>query len=210
MSEILDKNEFNQNLEDKNQMNNDGNNKRNKKILGRVFFILITFIFVIVIGISYLNTHVYFTVDVSGASMWPTLNNQDVLIANKKKSIQRGDIVIIANSGATDKDGNPVLIIKRVIAFGGETVEIKNGYVYIDGVRLIEPYLRYGVETDNKNWTDAKQIEYGEIFYLGDNREKSSDSRNYGSCSIYNVLGVIESWSISNQGLTRFLHSIFG
>jgi signal peptidase I len=89
------------------------------------------------------------------------------------------------------------LWIKRVIAVGGDRVEIKNGYVFINGERKDEPYI------DNKPITFLRDkdslditLKEDEIFYLGDNRTVSEDARMHGPCKVDDVVGVVENWSL--------------
>ncbi len=74
-----------------------------------------------------------------------------------------------------------VSYIKRVIALPGEHVQIKDGYVYIDGKRLQEDYLQPGVVTDiSKGIYDDFIVPENTIFAMGDNRTQSQDCRNFG------------------------------
>ncbi|WP_346913827.1 signal peptidase I [Clostridium sp.] len=122
-------------------------------------------------------------VSVQGCSMYPTLNEQhDKVILEKYKQFtddyDRGDIVVIKMD-----DRN---IIKRIIGLPNETIEIKNGYVYINGELLKEEYL----DKDIRTYPDMKVIvPEGHIFVLGDNRENSKDSRHIGVVKIEDVLG---------------------
>ena len=76
--------------------------------------------------------------------------------------------------------------IQRVVALPGETVEARQGQVYIDGKRLIEPYLPPGTSTANLTTTT---IPPDQIFVLGDNRSNSSDSRVFGPVRRASVVG---------------------
>ena len=76
--------------------------------------------------------------------------------------------------------------IKRVVALPGETVESREGQVYVNGKRLIEPYLPPGTATANLPPTT---VPAGQLFVLGDNRSSSSDSRVFGPVSRASVVG---------------------
>jgi signal peptidase I len=123
---------------------------------------------------------------VQGCSMYPTLNEQhDKVILEKykqfKEDYSRGDIVVIKKNEIINKK-----IIKRIVGLPNETVEILNGYVYIDGKLLDEPYLDDTVKTyPNMKMT----VPDNSIFVLGDNRENSRDSREIGAIEIDEVLG---------------------
>ncbi len=186
-----------------------------------LFFGLLTLILLVVI---LLNNFVYFNVRVSGTSMDPTLyggtlgsNDGDILVANRLKSPKRGDIVIIDGvkvketvNGVTKYEW----IIKRVIALEGDTVEIKDGFVYLNGESLDEPYLeKQGLTVwKETGFNEGKPytLKEGEVFYLGDNRERSSDSRDKtkGVCTLDNVIGVVEDWSVKHKELRRKIYAI--
>lgn len=160
----------------------------------RRFLLAVAFFLAVIMLFSALNTYVLFNVYVFGPSMENTLQTGDVLIVNRYKKVERGDIVVI--SGA--KEGSDDWLIKRVIAIEGETVEIKDGYVFInDRILYSEPYVKEMKVTFVPEGQPSK-IEVGEseIFYLGDNRLNSSDSRNYGTCKESQIVGVVEDWSI--------------
>jgi signal peptidase I len=134
---------------------------------------------ILYIGISFAVQ----TVHVEGLSMFATLDDNDYLIANKidyrLHAPQRGDIIILRppNNNSTD-------FIKRVIALPGERLLIRDGVVYINGHRLIEPYLPEAWVVFN-NWpatgsTNGSVIPPNQYFVMGDNRNKSQDSRYFG------------------------------
>ena len=121
-------------------------------------------------------------VHVEGLSMWATLDDNDYLIANKVDyrlhDPQRGDIIILRPPTDNSKD-----FIKRVIALPGERVLIRSGVVYINGRKLDEPYLPEAWiaftdwPSDNPNGRVMGKNEY---FVMGDNRNRSQDSRTFG------------------------------
>ncbi len=125
-------------------------------------------------------------VHVEGLSMYATLDDNDYLIANKidyrLHPPQRGDIIILRPPTDNSKD-----FIKRVIALPGERLLIRDGYVYINGHKLVEPYLPEAWTTLNNPapWSvgDGAVIPANEYFVMGDNRNRSQDSRIFGPIS---------------------------
>ncbi len=120
------------------------------------------------------------TVHVEGLSMFATLDNNDYLIADKLSyrihGPQRGDIIILRPPTLSTTD-----YIKRVIALPGERLLIRDAHVYINGHLLDEPYLPEAWVT-NINWggTDGEIIPPNDYFVMGDNRNRSQDSRIFG------------------------------
>lgn len=125
-------------------------------------------------------------VHVEGLSMWATLDDNDYLIANKidyrLHAPQRGDIIILRPPTDNSKD-----FIKRVIALPGERLLIRAGVVYIDGHKLDEPYLRghipeaWTLSTDwPPNNPSGQVMGSNQYFVMGDNRNRSQDSRIFG------------------------------
>ncbi|HBT19978.1 MAG TPA: signal peptidase I [Peptococcaceae bacterium] len=110
---------------------------------------------------------------IPSGSMLPTIQQSDRILVNKLaysfKEPQRGDIIVFE---APVNVGDNQDFIKRVIALPGETVEIKNGKVFINGKPLEEDYI---LEAPNYNFGPVKVPE-GCLFVLGDNRNSSYDS----------------------------------
>jgi signal peptidase I len=119
-------------------------------------------------------------VHVEGLSMFATLDDNDYLIANKidyrLHAPQRGDIIILRPPTDNSKD-----FIKRIIALPGERLLISDGIVYINGHKLDEPYLPEAWTTLN-NWggPDGEVVPPNDYFVMGDNRNRSQDSRIFG------------------------------
>lgn len=134
-----------------------------------------------VVMTSFLIIAVVFTfffrlVGVVGESMTDTLQPNDWLITVQKKSYEQGDIVVITQPNYFNQP-----LIKRVIAKGGQTVDIdyKSSTVYVDGIALEEPYLKdQFIFEQNGDIDFPYTVPDGCLFCMGDNRNGSTDSRS--------------------------------
>lgn len=132
------------------------------------------------------------TVTMIGQSMEPALSNQDVLLLNKAAYVfhtpERFDMVAFKLKKETDGYYN----IKRIIGLPGETVEIKNGKIFIDGTLLTELPFDELIMTEGTA-LDGVKLGDGEYFVMGDNCNNSEDSRyvNIGNLSIKEIRGKI-------------------
>jgi signal peptidase I len=123
---------------------------------------------------------------VDGASMEPTLHTAERLLVNKFVYRFRlpaaGEIVVLQDPGTPARE-----LIKRVVAVAGETVEVKQGVVYVNGKALKEPFKN----VDFALGPDAgpQVVPANHIFVMGDNRARSLDSRAIGMIPRENVDG---------------------
>lgn len=150
------------------------------------------------------KTYVISTFIVDGTSMYPTLDggngaltegnsdrertNGEVLYLNKLAKIKRGDIVVFTSpaSDLINIDGSPQTLVKRVIAVGGDHLQIIDNVVYLNDQVLTENYINAdGMDTPNID----VYVKDGYIFCMGDNRNNSRDCRNFGQVSLDNVIG---------------------
>jgi len=100
---------------------------------------------------------------------------------------ERGDIVVFEYPNDITKD-----YIKRVVGLPGETIDIRDGHVYVDGVLLEEPYLEGGTTYCGSGRACSNGpvfVPEGTVFVLGDNRSNSSDSREWGPLALEHVIG---------------------
>ena len=115
-------------------------------------------------------------VKIEGTAMRPTLADGDRwLVTLNPGELQRGDIIVFRYPKDETKQ-----YVKRIVGLPGETIEIRDGLVYINGVALPEGYVP--AET-NKSRTSfpEKRIPEDNYFVIGDNRDNSSDSRYWGT-----------------------------
>ena len=136
-------------------------------------------------------------------SMYDTLDKGDRVLVNKLSyrlhDINRGDIVVFERPPDVPDNGIKDLI-KRVIGLPGETIEARDGRVYIDGELLDEDYLARGVTTVN---LDRQTVPDDHVFVMGDNRGNSEDSRVFGPIDEDLVVGraFILVWPINQVHL---------
>ncbi len=161
---------------------------------------------------------------VEGRSMEPTLHNGQYLVINKALywhvdadvldkvfpglvgptaqrdgavylfgEPQRGDIIVFRYPLDPSRD-----FIKRIIALPGDTVEIRQGKVYVNGQYVDEAYIN---DTANYSWS-AHKMAPGEYFVLGDNRNNSSDSHVWGPVPRDNIIGKawVSYWPVDQFG----------
>jgi signal peptidase I len=128
---------------------------------------------------------------VTGDSMLPNFHDGEQIIAEKVtvkfENLKRDDIVIFEHPTNPDR-----LVIKRVIGLPGETIELENGKVFIDGKMLNEPYLTTETKTLTGNYIKdnvAYKIPADSYIFLGDNRTNSTDSRDWGPINKSLVVG---------------------
>ncbi len=187
--------------------------KKNRKITDDIMEIIeSTLITMFVIMLVF--TFLLHPVNVVGNSMNPTLVNDDrIFMSTVYTSLDYGDIVIINNDCAygLDSEGNAVeinidgsqlkeCIIKRIIAGAGQTVDIKDGRLSVDGKVLDEPYIASGASTyalDAFGGSYPVTIPEGYYFVMGDNREHSSDSRD-------SRVGLIKKDQIYGKAIIRY------
>jgi signal peptidase I len=105
-------------------------------------------------------------------------------------SPKRGDIVVFETPPlAAVRCGAGGTFVKRLIGLPGDTWVEKKGYVYIDGKRLQEPYIKPGRRDDHSY--PAVHIPSGRYFFMGDNRNSSCDSREWGTVPRKNLIGKV-------------------
>jgi signal peptidase I len=121
---------------------------------------------------------------IPSASMEPTLQIGDRVIVEKlffhPSALQRGDVIVFNEPNLTESP-----LIKRVIGLPGETVLLKDGAVYVNGLPLHESYIKEQAFGDFGPVT----VPPDKLFMLGDNRNNSSDSRVWGFADFSWVIG---------------------
>lgn len=125
-------------------------------------------------------------------SMEQTLIENDRVIVNKLSyrlhDVNRGDLVVFRRPPSEPPTEIPELI-KRVIALPGETIEGRDGIVYIDGQRLVEPYVAEDSSLGAMGSFGPVLVPEGHVFVMGDNRNNSRDSRVFGPIEEDSIVG---------------------
>ena len=135
-------------------------------------------------------------------SMLPTLGIGDRVLVNKLAyslgDVERGDIVVFDKPESLPDTGVDEFI-KRVIALPGDTLESRDGVVYVNGERLEEDYLPTSVRTDN---LELRVIPEDHVFVMGDNRTNSQDSRVFGPVPLDDIVGeaFLRVWPLPSLG----------
>ena len=165
--------------------------------------------FVIILAIAFglvfgLKTFVVEPYKIPSGSMEPTIATGDYILAEKfDLNVHAGDIVTF-----TDPTDPSRTLVKRIIATGGQTVDLRDGYVYVDGVRLEEPYV-HGKASEplartaaGANVSFPYTVSNGCIWVMGDNRTNSSDSRYFGEVRVSSVTGkgFFTYWPLDHAG----------
>jgi signal peptidase I len=141
-------------------------------------------------------------VKVEGTSMQPRLVDQERIFVNRFiyrfSEIHRGDVVVFWYPRDTAKS-----FIKRVIGLPGDLVEIRRGQVLVNGARIDEPYLR--PEYRDRESFGRVIVPPGHYFVLGDHRNSSNDSRNWGFVPRELIYGkaIFSYWPVSRIGLVE-------
>jgi signal peptidase I len=136
---------------------------------------------------------------VDGSSMEPNLHTGQFLIVDRLSyrfgEPERGDIVVFEYPGLPEKD-----YIKRIIGLPGEEVSIHDNVVYVNGRSLDEPYIRTPT-----SYTGTWTVGPDQYFVLGDNRNNSSDSHDWGMLDRELIVGKawLSYWPISEWGLVE-------
>lgn len=122
---------------------------------------------------------------VSGNSMRETLENGDLVIFTRiNGAIARGDVVSVAIPSGE-------YYVKRVLALGGDIVDLRDGVLYVNGAAEQGDYLRGATYAEEGGFSYPYTVPEGTAFVLGDNREESIDSRFFGAIRLKQVRGVL-------------------
>lgn len=161
----------------------------------------------VVLGLSWaLRTFVFQAYEIPSGSMEQTIMTGDMVFSEKvsyyARDVEPGDIVTFYDPEIPGR-----ILIKRVVATGGQTVDLVDGKVVVDGVALDEPYTG-GLPSEPLTPAPGADVSYpytvpeGHLWVMGDNRTNSQDSRYFGSIDESSVTGhaVWVYWPFENFG----------
>lgn len=175
---------------------------RGRSLMKEVVEVLLTLLMAFLVAQA-VRTWVIQPFVVPTGSMLPTIQLHDQVLANKFiyrfGPIKRGDIIVL-----DDPTGQVDTLIKRVIATGGENIDLRDGKVWIDGEPLDEPYT-YGQPSLRGPLSMPREIPEGAVWVMGDNRTQSQDSRWFGAVDRSMVRGqaFFTYWPLERLGTLR-------
>ncbi len=175
--------------------------------LGCLFEVVETVVLTLVIFFV-IQTFVAQPYQVHQSSMERTFEEGQYVLVDKLSphwsDYHRGDVIVF-NPPEDFENNKREPFIKRVIGLPGETVEIRDGSVWIDGNRLVEGYLYDGQATVPEGSTSRWVVGAGQLFVMGDHRQMSSDSRVFGPIAHDSVIGraFLRYWPLDTIGIMQ-------
>jgi signal peptidase I len=142
--------------------------------------------------------------EISQASMEHTLEPHQFVLVDKLSPIfsdyKRGDVIVFQPPAGFQENGADIPFIKRVIGVAGDLVEIHDDAVWVNGVKLVEPYVYDGQPTTPTSGQSSWRIGPGQLFVMGDHRQESQDSRAFGPIQKSTVIGRawLRYWPLSS------------
>ncbi len=144
--------------------------KKSPKEEAREWIVTLALALVVAIGV---RGFVCEPVSVDGSSMWATLFHEEIMLVSKWDYSFGGEPELFDVVICHYPDRGKINFVKRIVGMPGDTVELKDGYLYVNDVRYEEPYL---VHRDDH--FGPFTVPEGHYFLMGDNRTNSNDSRN--------------------------------
>ena len=186
--------------------------KKEKKTVGQEILSWILTILVAVVAALLIRSFIFEPVRVDGQSMDDTLADGEVMFVSKfdysttwlclpwqsdeaKENCpkitlgagpQRFDVVICRYPGRGDTN-----FVKRVVGLPGDTVELREGYLYVNGEKYDEPYINDEYRTGSRNDFGPYEVPEGKYFVMGDHRNNSNDSRYVGAIDRDMIVGHV-------------------
>lgn len=197
--------------------------RRKTSYFNLILNVIIVLFIIVLVGELIFNS-VYTNIYVKGKSMVPTLigadgeglleEGGDYVFVNRCATPDYKDIVVVKTVNSSGTEYN---IIKRVVAFGGDTVKIDRGQLWIkykgqsEFEKKDEPYV---LEENNDPYLAVNNfsehvVEEGCMFLLGDNRDVSEDSRRRGDYPMTTLVGVVPEWSLKYKSTITSIYTFF-
>ncbi len=133
-----------------------------------------------------INYHLQERYRIDGAAMLPSFPDGTIVVVDEKayeqNLVQRGDVIVFQHPNNPER-----ILFKRIIGLPNEQVQVIDGVVSIDSVQIVESY----VEEKATYFFSGLQLGENEYFVLGDNRNDSSDSHNWGPLPSENIIGKV-------------------
>ena len=123
---------------------------------------------------------------VDGNSMLNTLKSGELVIYSRlEKNVQKGDVVALSLPSGE-------FYVKRVVALAGDSVDIRDGKLYVNGIEEKEEIVLGDTLPESETFIYPVTVPQGHVFVLGDNRPESVDSRYFGPVNLQQITGVIQ------------------
>lgn len=175
----------------------------------KVFWIGVGALAALLVVVQQLAVATFKQYRIASGAMEPALAKGDRVLMKRTNDIRRGDLVVYQNKG--------YVVVKRAIGLAGDTIEIRDKRVLLNGAPLTEPYIRhddpdvipnspvYPEPYGSRDQFGPLRVPNDALFVLGDNRDLSNDSRYHGPVSSSDVLGrVVVIYSRGSiRGVTR-------
>ena len=149
---------------------------------------------------------------VEGSSMYGTLHHSEFVLVNKlayvRSEPQHGDIIVFNYPQDPSEQ-----FVKRIIAIPGDTIEIRQGIVYVNGERVTEPYVSKGTQLAgfaDRDELSNRTVPADAFFVMGDNRRGSRDSREWGYLPRKFIVGKVwvAYWPLDDFGVIEHFELI--
>lgn len=186
----------------------EGQHAQQKSSVGRTLLGIFLMVFAVAALTVLLRMFVFVPYEIPSGSMEETIMPGDMVFSEKisyyMREAQPGDIVTFDDPEVVGRT-----LIKRVIAVGGQTVEVKDGHVYVDGEELDELYTNGKPSYPLARTAHNVEVKFpytvpeGYVWVMGDNRTSSQDSRYFGAVPTSSITGraALVYWPLENFGL---------